>query len=368
MRIEQFHYYLLDKNDNPKQTGIGSTNELFNVISGNISYDSLGRLKSSLEVEIEVSKYLNIDYLNDRIKLEISIDGVTYNKGIYLITSSKRSVRGNVETRVLTCYSKLKLLDNDKTVSTYYLPKGASIYTAITNLLGTKPHNIPQTSAALNTDYTGKISKDEINSSTIGVPKLNIINDLLDIINYNSLTVDDNGVFTSSPYVLPDLRQVQIRYEEGEPRSTDAGDLCRLITPDFDEDLDVYDVPNMFTMYTNDYAIVPPIVATYPLQQSGQPPITIDGRDPNVYTEAVTDVADYATLYAKCKKKASESRSIYSHLQIETAISAKHGYMNCVGIKVGDINNKYIETSWSMNLCVGALMKHTLRRVVDLDE
>ncbi len=368
MRIEQFHYYLLDKFDNPKETGIGSTNELFNVISGNIAYDSLGRLKSSLEIEIEVSKYLNIDYLNDRIKLEITIDGVTYNKGIYLITSSKRNVRGNVETRVLTCYSKLKLLDNDKTTSTYYLPKGANIYSAITNLIGNKPYKITPTSATLNTDFIGKLEKDGERSTTIGVPKLTIINDLLDIINYNSLTVDDDGYFVSEPYVLPALRQTQIRYEEGEPRRTDSGDVCRLITPDYDEDLDLYNVPNIFSMYTNDYAIVPPIVATYPLQQDGQEPITIDGREPNVYCEAVTDVADYATLYAKCKKKASESRSVYSHLMIETAISAKHGYMNCIGIKVNDIDNKYIETSWSMNLKAGALMKHTLRRVVDLDE
>ena len=358
MRIEKFHYYLLDQYDQPKSTGIGDTNELFNVISGELNYTSLGRLKSSITIKIVDSKYLNIDYLNDRIKLEIEIDGIKYNKGIYLISTTGSETRNGVKTRQLTCYSKLKILDKAKVLSPYYLPAGANIYNAIVNLLGSNPHNITHTDKTLNTSYT----------ANRGTAKLDIINELFDILNYNSLTVDDSGVFTSSPYILPENRKTEIYYIEGDPKRTDASNVCRLISPDIEEELDAFDIPNIFMKHTNDVNIDPPIVAVYPLQSDLDNPITIDGRDPNPNIEEVSDVADYATLYAKCKRDAAEARSIYSHLQIETAISPNHGYLNCIEVKVGDIDNKYTETSWSINLVAGALMKHTLRRVVNLDE
>lgn len=356
MRIEKFHYYLLDSNDMPKDTGIGDTNELFNVLEADISYNSLGRLKSSLTVKIMDSEYLNIDYLNDRIKVVMEIDGLFYNKGIYLISSTERNIEPTQTTRFLTCYSKLKILDMDKILTAYYLPKGSNVRTAIVNLLGSNPNNITSSDAALNTDYT----------ATYGTSKLDIINDLLDIINYTSLYVDDNGYFASTPYELPQDRDIDVYYIEGEPHSDDEDNVCRLISGSITEDLDAFDVPNIFFKYTNDVDIDPPITAVYPIQQ-GDNTTTIDGRAPNVDIEEVSDVSDYATLYAKCKRSAADARSIYSHLEIQTALNPKHGYMTCVNVNVGDIDYKYIETGWSVDLKAGALMKHTLRRVVELD-
>lgn len=358
MRIEKFHFYLLDEYDQPKSTGIGDTNELFNVLEADISYNSLGRLKSSLTMKIQCSEYLNIDYMKDRVKLVMEIDGVFYDKGIYLISTSTANRTSTGTTRYLTCYSKLKILDKDKVLSSYYLPKGANIYTAIVNLIGDNNYNITPTDKTLNTDYV----------ATIGTAKLDIINELLDIINYNSLIINNNGVFVSYPYVLPADRTVDIYYVDGDPRSTDASNVCRLISPIIDEDLDMFDVPNIFIRYTNSVDIDPPITAIYPIQTDPNNPTTIDGLSPNVSSEEVSDIADYATLYAKCKKDATEARSIYSHLEISTAINPLHDYLTCVNVKVDDIDYKYIETSWSMNLKAGDLMKHTLRRVVDLDD
>lgn len=358
MIVEKFHFYLLDQYDQPKTTGIGDTNELFNILEADISYTSLGRLKSSLTVKIQESKYLNIDYQNDRIQVKFEINGVFYNKGIYLISSSARNENRGISTRYLTCYSKLKILDNYKVLTSYYLPKGASVYSAITALLGDSPNSITYTDATLNKDYTAKF----------GTPKLDIINELLDVINYNSLLVDDNGIFVSYPYILPADRDVDIYYLEGNLDINDKENVCRLISPNFDEDLDMFNVPNIFMRYTNDVDIDPPIVATYPIQNDPNKPITLDGRAPNVSSEEVSDIADYATLYAKCKKDAAEARSIYSHLEIETAINPNHGYLTCVEVNVGSVDYKYIETNWSMNLKAGALMKHTLRRVVNLDD
>lgn len=348
MRTEEFKYYLLDEYDNPKLTGNGSTNLLHNVIEGNISYSSLGRLKSSLCVKIQEDELLKIDYMNDRIMPVIVIDGKEYPKGIFLISSPDRNIESYAITRNLTCYSKLKILDNNKITSRYYVPAGSNVVNAITNLLGDEPHSITDSILTTSTDHEWEV----------GTSKLDIINDLLDIINYVSLIPADDGKFTSYPYKSPNERVHTIEYIEGNDS---------IILSSMTEDFDFFDTPNIFVRYTNDVDIEPPIIATYPLQ-TGNIPVTIDGRLPNVDIQEVRDIADQATLYAKCKQDAYNARSVYSHLNFETAINPIHNYLDCVWVKVGDIDYKYIETSWSFNLKIGSLMKHTCRRVVNLDE
>lgn len=348
MRTEEFKYYLLDKNDNPKNPGNSSTNLLHNVTEGDISYTSLGRLKSSLTIKIEEDELLNIDYMNDRIKPVVVIDGEEYPLGIFLISSPSRNIDANSVTRYLTCYSKLKILDNDKVTSRYYVPAGANVVNQVITLIGNEPYNITSSNSTTSKDHEWEV----------GTSKLDIINDLLDVINYVSLIPGNDGSFISYPYKTPSERTHTIEYIEGEDS---------IIVSTMTEDFDFFDVPNVFIRYTNDVDIDPPIIATYPIQ-SGSETITIDGRQPNVSAEAVSDIADQDTLYAKCKKDAYNARSVYSHLEFSTAINPKHGYLDCILVNVGDINYKYIETSWSFNLKCGDLMKHTCRRVVDLDE
>lgn len=343
----EFRYYLLDEEDNPKSPGNSSTNRLWNVLSGDISYNSLGRLKSSLTIKILEDELLDIDYMNDRIKPVVVIDGIEYILGIFLISSPDRSISGTGSERYLTCYSKLKILDNDKVLSRYYVAAGTNVVNEVIRLLGSNPCNI---TTSTQTTSTGR-------EWEIGTSKLDIINDLLDVINYNTLLVDTTGIFISYPYKQPEERTHTIEYIEGKDS---------IIRYDMQEDFDFFDVPNVFVRYTNDLDIDPPIVATYPLQ-TGSEVITLDGRLPNVSAEEVSDISDYNTLLAKCKRDAFNNRSVYSHLNFETAINPVHGYLDCIWVKVGDINYKYIETSWSFDLAVGARMKHTARRVVDLD-
>lgn len=347
MRVEEFRYYLLDKYDQPKLPGNSSTNRLWNVLGGDISYNSLGRLKSSLAVKIRDEPGLNIDYMNDRIKVICSIDNVEYPLGIFLISSPNRDISGIEIIRNLTCYSKLKILDNDKVLNRYYVPSGANVVNQVIMLLGDEPYEITPSNAT-----TSKAHEWEI-----GTSKLDVINELLDVINYVALIPGSDGKFISYPYKVPSERIHTIEYIEG---------IDSIISPNMTEDIDFFDVPNIFVRYTNDIDISPPIIATYPLQK-GDEPITIDGRPPNVSAESVEDISSQDALYAKCKQDAYNSRSVYSHLEFFTAINPLHSYLDCIWVKVGDIDYKYIETSWSFELKAGDLMKHTCRRVVNLD-
>ncbi len=333
MRTINFRYYLLDNTDTPKLTGTGDTNELFCVMSADINYSSLGRLKSSLNVNIVLDDRLTIDYLNDRIKVVCVIDNVAYPLGVYLISTTNKQTTDNVKTRGLTCYSKLKILDNDKVDNSYYVAKGTNVIDKVLNLLGDSTSNITGSDSTTSVDRTWEI----------GTSKLDIINDLLDTINYTTLTVDNEGIFTSKKYVEPSEREANIVYGDDE------------ILADYTEELDAYNVPNVFVKYTSTEEET--IIARYPIEG------TTDNRPPNVDVEMLTDVADQTTLYSKCKRAAIDSRSIYEHFTFKTPINPLHSYMDCIYIH----DSNYIETGWSFDLRVGGVMTHECRKVVDLD-
>ncbi len=334
MRTINFRYYLLDNTDTPKLTGTGSTNELYCVVNGDISYSSLGRLKNSLELEIVLDDRLTIDYLNDRIKVVCEIDNVAHNLGVFLISTTEKKTSGNIKTRTLTCYSKLKILDNDKTDNSYYVAKNTNVVDKVLNLLGDNTSNITDSDSTTSTDRTWDI----------GTSKLDIINDLLDTINYTTLTVDNEGVFTSKKYIEPSEREANIIYADNE------------ILEDYTEELDVYNVPNVFVKYTSTEEET--IIARYPTEG------TTDGRAANVDVQIIDDIADQQTLYSKCKRAAIDSRSIYEHFTFKTPINPLHGYMDCIYIH----GSNYIETGWSFNLKVGGVMTHECRKVVNLDD
>ena len=148
-------------------------------------------------------------------------------------------------------------------------------------------------------NHNFSIPDSNLNTSTdkdweIGTPKLDIVNDLLSVINYNSLTVDNNGVFISLPYVLPTDREINIIYEDNEATS--------IIDPEIQEDIDLYDIPNVIVRYTNSAEINPPLIATYENNNQSSPTSTINRGRRIVSAESVSDVADLQTLQLITKK------------------------------------------------------------------
>ncbi len=318
----------------PKLTGTGDTNELYCVTQGNLSYNSLGRLKQSLALNIVLDERLTIDYLNDRVQATCEIDGLSYPLGVFLISTSSKETTGDIKTRSLTCYSMLKILANDKVLSSYFVSKNTNIVNEVLRLLGDNDSDIPLSAKTTSCDRTWDI----------GTAKLDIINDLLDSLNYTSLIVDNNGTFVSKPYVEPSERTFTIEYKDNE------------ILESYTEEVDAFDIPNVFVKYTSTEEQT--IIAKYPLDG------TTDGRLPNPNVEQVDDVSDQETLYKKCKRAAIDSRSVYEHFTFKTPMNPAHGYLDCIYVH-GD---NYIETSWSCDLKVGGEMRHSCRRVVDLDD
>lgn len=338
MRYTSFQYELLDKNNVFKR-------RLNNIESCSISYKFLSQLKSS--ATITMTDDASIDYLNDRIKVYITINGTQTPLGVFLMSTPSRDIDDTKTTRSITCYSLLQALLDDKIEARLTLPIGTNVVNEVKRQIGGN-YSIDDSIQTLLSERTYEI----------GTSKLEIINDLLSIINYNSLRVDVNGVYVTEPYVLPTDREVDKVYEEG----TDS-----IILAEMTDELDLFSVPNVIVRYTNSVDIVPPLSYTYVNDNASSVTSTVN-RGRRIVDAQETNATDMTTLVAITKKDAYEYNSIYSHLTFSTAIDTDvlNIYMPTVWIKVGDINDKYSITSIEFKCDVGELTKIESRKVVNI--
>jgi len=289
----------------------------------------------------------NIDYLNDRIKAYITLNGVKTPLGVFLLCTPSRDIKETKVTRNITCYSLLQILLDDKIETRLTLPIGTNVINEVKRQIGSN-YSIADSSQTLLSERIYEV----------GTSKLEIINDLLSVINYNSLRVDVNGVFITEPYVLPTDKQHSKEYAAGEDS---------IIIADMTDELDLFNVPNVIIRYTNAVDINPPLSYTYVNDNASSITSTVN-RNRHIVDAQQTDATDLETLTAITKKHAYEYNSIYSHLTFSTAIDTEvlNIYMPTVWVKVGDINDKYSVTSIEFKCEVGELAKIEARKVVNI--
>jgi hypothetical protein len=337
-RTEEFEYLLYDREGVFKRS-------LSCVLGATVDYNSLTRLKTSATVTLTDFDD-GIDFLNDQIQINVIIDGVKTGLGRFLISSPRRDIDGGEVTRVCDCYSRLLILDEDKTTLRKSVPAGTNVIAEVKRILQDYGGmNIPDNIAVTQT----------VREWEIGTPILTVVNDLLATVNYTSLRVDNNGAFVSEPYTLPTERVIELTYTDN-----DASIIYRQLS----ENIDIFGVPNVIIRYTNDPDINPPIVASYTNNSSDSPTSVVNRGRQIVDAEEVSDVADLQTLQDICKRDAYELTDKYQHVEFSTAINPLHDYLTCIYLKCYDIDSKMIETSWSVECQTGGEMKHVCRRVV----
>lgn len=339
MRKIEFEYELYNKDGQFKK-------KLYSITACNVRYTSFGQLKGSATFTTKSRK--DIDYLNDRIKIFCIIDGIRHPLGEYLISSGKRSVQSGVVYRECTCYSKLLILQDDRTKNTYSVNIGTNVIVEVKRLLGTLPFILEDSPLTLQSSKEWEI----------GTSKLQIINDLLDIINWNSLRVDANGVFTTEPYTLPINRQIDFVLKDDEHS---------IIYPEQEEELHAFSVPNVVILRTNNSDITPPLSSVYE-NHNADSPTSIESRGREiVYFEDVQDVPNQAILNDLARKRLYEKTDVYSHIELTTAIQPEaFGYLKCIYLQTNRFDGKYIQTSCEIDCRAGGQMKRTLRKVVRL--
>jgi len=350
-RKVSFRYDLLNRND----IKIG---EVDGIERANISYGEFRTIKRSATFRLDEYAQRHINYLSDRIQpwfvLHMPDGGVVeWPLGIFLLESPRRGVTGNISKRDIGAYDKTIIVEQDKFTRRFFIEKGTNYVTAVTRILNTAgitKINIADTPHALPTDR----------EYALGTKKHLACNELLREINFTTLRVDEYGVMCSEPYVEPSRREVTHVYET----ENDS-----IVTPKFEERLDIADRPNVFIRVAVNLEGDKELTSMFVNDDINSPISTVNrGRRIVDYAE-IQGIASQEALDEFVRRSAIESTSAFTHLSFGTALMPTHGSAEtllCMFPDVFDTLLKFHETSWEMPLIHNGVMTHEARRVVQI--
>jgi hypothetical protein len=343
-----FRYELLNRMDLVKGE--------IDVLSASISFNSLAEIKRTASFEVRENTAQEIDYLNDRIRPIVILNGKEYPMGIFLIPSPQRAKKQEGIIRSIEAYDKGQILKEDKLLDRLFIKKGTKYTTIITQIINSAEiYNV----SIEPTDLFLKRDRE----FEPGLSKLSVVNTLLTECNYTSLYTDGMGIVRADNYVLPTFRRVTQRYNDYEILNPEN---LKVSNSTVDE-LDLFNIPNIWVVVASN-AENKSLKAVYK-NESPTSPTSLPNRNRNIVDyRTVSDIADQATLKNYVKRLAYNTTNQYRKVSFETLINPKHSYSDCILIedkKLG-INAKYIETSWSFSMKVGEKMKHQGRRVIQI--
>ena len=172
----------------------------------------------------------DISWHNKRIKVTYVRDGERTPYGVFIPSSPRGSRGAEGLPRTVELYDKLLILHQDAVDTSYEVVRGGLASVAIQTIFA----DIGQT-----------LSMEAIENETplkatlffeVGTTKLQIVNKLLDSLNFFALFVDGDGQFQARKYVAPMSRGVS-PYELVEGRDS-------VYLEDFDDDEDTFNIPN----------------------------------------------------------------------------------------------------------------------------
>jgi hypothetical protein len=342
-----FRYDLLDSANN-------LVAPLTSVIGGHVANSSLADIKRTATFTLLDDGAVN--FLNQRIKPWVRLampDGgvVEWPQGVFLLSTPKRTMTsGMYVTRDVQAYDQLQVLSDDKASTRYTVTAGTKYTDAVLAIVNAEGMQVNVTPSALTLPAALEWGP--------GTSYLRIVNDLLGAINYESATFDQNGVFIAKPYVSPASRPATFTY---------ATDRTSVIGGDIDQTLDLFDVPNKWVLVVSE-ADQASLRSEYTNTAPSSPTSTVSrGRTILEFRTGVT-AANQATLDALTQRAAFDASQVFEVVEYKTALMPFHGDSDVFNISMArlGIASPYSETHWEFDLAVGAMMTHSVRRIVNV--
>jgi hypothetical protein len=328
---------------------------LDNVLSGEVEQNWLADIKRTARFTLAETGV--IDYLSDRIRPHVRLhvppggddDFVEWPQGVFLLSTPTRGI--DTDGRILrdvSAYDQLQVYADELTTARYTVAAAANVIDAVVVLLDGAPASVDPSPATL---VTAK-------EWDPGTSHLKIINELLGMVNYESLSFDESGLAIVAPYVAPSERGEEWTY---------ATDTTGLMTPEAEQELDLFAVPNQWTLVVSEPDQVP-IVSTYTNNDPGSPTSTVArGRTISDFRTEV-EAVDLATLDAKVARLAFEASQVFESIDYSTALMPHHAGNDVYRLTFDPlaVNAKYAEQTWKLTLRAGVPMGHRARRVVQV--
>lgn len=316
---------------------------------GEISCDSAAELKMSFRGSFaEIPD--GVDFLTDRIRPVVILNGVEYPVGVYVVTTETTELRGGEESVAVEGYSVLYLASRKCIETRLSIPAGTNYVSECIQLLASA--GITDVEADTTT-YTLATAREDWD---VGTPVLQIVNELLAEISYNTAWVGLDGTVRLTKYQPPSLDTVDHVYAAGK---------YSVIEADYSRTTDRYAKYNVFQVICENPDLSTPMTATAVNDSSESPFSTLKlGRI--LRAEQVDNVPSQAALQEIANRLKYQSMQETETVTFGTAAIPEHETFDTVALANGELAGIYAETGWTLPLSPGASMSHAARRVISV--
>lgn len=288
-----------------------------------------------------------VDLLIDRLRVMHGLEPI----GTFIAATAPRSISaaGAVSYEV-EAYDLSYLLERSRVekAADAYWPAGTKYTSAIESILvrcGIADWVITPSNAVLAVDRT---------DWEPGTSWLEIVNQLLSEMGYNSLWFDSFGTCRVEPHVASHLRPVSHDYSAGKGS---------IIVREHTIEDDTFDTPNVFTVLVDGPDQQQPIWAQA-INDDPTSRLSVPRRGRVVAPVKKLDgIADQAAAQAYVDNLKWRSMASEEIAKIQTDPESGHEMLDIIATDLPELKGKWEEMAWTLPLS-GALMSHTMRRTV----
>lgn len=288
------------------------------------------------------------NFLTDRLRPVITLNGTEYPVGIYVVTTEERSEKNGHRIVGIEGYSILYLAKRKKTETRIHINAGENYITVISNLLASAGIDSIE---AQPTSYTFATEREDWD---IGTPVLNIVNALLAEISYVNAYVDLEGKVVLRKYTPPTMEAVKHTYTEGNKS---------LIVPEYTLTDDKFDKANVFRL-TCDNPDMDAVMVAMSENNSPSSPFSTANIGRVLHNEKVDNVPSQEALQERADAMRDKSLQTTEEILFMTAIVPTHTPHDVVALQVGNASGIFVETGWRLVISPDNDMVHTARRII----
>lgn len=295
----------------------------------------------------------NDDYnpIKDEIRPVLIVDGEEMPLGVFQAATVKESFSEFGKTMEIEAYDRCWRVQQHRVEGTHFIEKGTPYITAVQQLLtgaGVKVIFAEASDEKLKTDRE---------DWTVGTDYLTICNQLLKEINFNPVYFDGNGACRVEKYQKPNTAEVKHKYSSRDAEVTGIMD-------ERGQEMDVFSTPNVFIKICSNPDLDTPLVAVAENDAVFSKTSIINRGKRIANVEYLDNVASREELQALADKARNESMYATKTVTVKTMLEGNHVLGEIVAIDDEHVGGLYEQVGWSMQLTVGGVMEHTVRKVV----
>ena len=289
-----------------------------------------------------------VNFLTDRIRPEVVIDGATYQLGLLLPAKMETVITETGHYLNIQAYDQCWLLQTTMTSTITTFAKNSKYMTAIDSLLDAG--GIPL-SLITDSSYTmARLREDWLP----GTNYLSIINGLLEEIDYNHVWFNLNGYAVIAPDPDPQTAPVQHVLTEDDVHS--------LLIRSASIGSDIYSTPNVFIVCCSNFSKAGS-TATAVNEDMGSPTSVPRRGRRIVSVRQVGEVPSQEALQAIANRDMNRSILRTDTISVSTGILPDFGINEAVALNINGEMSVCIERGWTMQMKPGGTMTHRMERV-----